>query len=692
MAPSQASSSANSDLGMPQRRRRRRALVDDLNPDYKWSDEAEEAIQKQAKKAVAPGVQPKREFDFPYSQVGSLWSDKTMLSVAVAKAMTKSGGVDMLSVSEEHVLALGDAVLEGNSESWPSTTRISIQSIALSNTLTESEARERDFLSLRGIEPPSASSITYFTSGNEASLSDGFLPKLSIVSLYYATRSLGVATWFGVRESAFDSDDHSSPNHNSSSPNHNSSSTNHNSSSPNPRIPSKYYSRDRKWWELQRIIGITHTHPLAVVCGITWSTFFERLARLEDLSEIEDYVFRQLLLMELFSLASELENDYGESDGHLSKCLSWIISNVDHLEVDSLASKIRHSNRQCLSSLLWTLGLFLLEGISPRLVQLTRQYTIDAVPIEDQKQGLNGNGILSPINAPGFDSFDMNPSHVSAISSAARFSAATGSTRVGNNAFSSETQNLLLPASDARLSLVTSLIGLAIGTRIFPKPWTEHMWQLNELLETARGFTNLLNGSLPNDTQEDSQGQEVESQAEAVVKVDGEAQEVKDLSLDLAANSSLTTPPHAPSITLPSSFRPITHHPRPIDVEPAIPLEFTEDDQYRLWAAPYRPNGPLIAQALLHTSISSVLASVPGRIWQASGISRFLTWITHPSLLSASTLLITINSLALFAASIFIGHGRAITAPEPPKHEYHLHERFYPVLMPHTPILPPKTN
>ena len=506
----------------------------------------------------------------------------------------------MFKVTEEHVLALGEALTDGTSESWPMTTRISIQSVALSNTITESEAREKDFLESKFISVPSHSSITYFTSGNDSSLSDGFLPKLSLVALYYATLPLGTGS---IKTS----------------------------------LGASFYSRDRKWWELQRIISITHTHPLALVCGITWATFIERLTRLEDLDEVEDYIFRQVLLMELFSLASELENEFNETLGLLSKTLSWIISNVDNLDVESLANKIRHSSRQCLVSLAWTLGLFLLEGISPRLAQLTRSYTDGALMSTS-----NGAPFASRSNqdfkpdsfgiAGGFGGYEVQSSR--------------NPSRYGDPNTQNRTSTLLFSPADARLSLVTSLLGLAIGSSIFPKPWTEHLWQLDELLGAARDFSTFLQSpccTLPSDSSDVTPT-------------------TSNTSLD--GHSTDYEPPAA------------------MDVEPAECFEFVEEDTSRVWAAPYRPNGPLIAQALLDTSLGALLLAMPGRMWRASRLPHFFTWISQPSVFSASTVLLSVNALLVFGASICISHGRAITAPEPPKHEYALHERFFPVLMP----------
>lgn len=581
-------------------------MVDELNPDFKDVDEAEEAILKLKESNKVPTALPKRELDFYYSEVGSLWSDKTMLSMAMARALAKGRGVDMLKVTEEHVLALGEAVTDGTSESWPTTTRISIQSVAVSNTMTESEAREKDFLESKMVSVPSHSSITYFTSGNDSSLSDGFLPKLSLLALYYASLPLGTGSF-------------------------------------KTSLGASFYSRDRKWWELQRIISLTHTHPLAIVCGIAWCTFVERLVRMEDLAEVEDYVFRQVLLMELFSLASELENEYDESLGLLSKTLSWIISNVDNLDVESLANKIRHSNRQCLVSLSWTLGLFLLEGISPRLSQLTRSYTEGAVMSTSGQDGRPASRFNGDFN-PHSDSFGI-------AGGFGGYEVSTGSRRSGESsqARGQGSSTLLFSPADARLSLATSLLGLAIGSSIFPKPWTEHIWQLDELLEAARNLSTFL-------------------------------------------RSPCCIPPPDASLGAPSSSRPSqddhSHQrydpPAALDVEPAHSFEFVEEDASRTWAAPYRPNGPLIAQALLRTSLISVLASIPARLWRASRISNFLTWISQPSVFSASAVLLSVNALIVFGATLSIRHGRALTAPEPPRHEYALHERFYPVLMPYS--------
>ena len=311
------------------RSRPKKALTDPLNPEHVEVDEADEGVPSESPlnqtlvSTFPPSTTPEEPFRVEYHH--GLWSDKTQLTVAVMNSIVQEQGVDLYSILEEHVEALTHALQDGSLLSWPSTIRYSIQSIALSNCVSEASLREREFLESCSVRPPPHASITYFSSGNDSSLTDGFLPKLAPMASYYATRELDK------------------------------------------------YSRARKLWELERVISITHTHPLAYVTGIVYATFLERLYRLEDTAEIADYVVRQLILMELFSLAVEMESDYNEHEGHVSKALSWVISNTEHIEVAHLITRCRNSSRQCVNTLIWTLGLFLIEGISPEPIKLSEK-------------------------------------------------------------------------------------------------------------------------------------------------------------------------------------------------------------------------------------------------------------------------------------------------------------------------------
>jgi len=487
------------------RRRMKRALVDPLNPEHVEVDEADEGVPAESplNLNLFPSLQPSTS-DSPLleQRPTGLWSDKTQLTIAVMKSITQEQGIDMYSILEEHVESLSDALSDGSLLSWPSTIRYSIQSIALSNSVSESWLKERDFLESHSVRPPASASVTYFSSGNDSSLSDGFLPKLAPMAAYYATRDLST------------------------------------------------YSRARKLWELERVISITHSHPLAYVCGIVYATFLERIYRLEDVAEIGDYVVRQLILMELFSVAMEMESDFGEEEGHFSKALSWVISNTEYLDVSSLHSRCHNSSRPCVSTLIWTLGLFLIEGISAVPVRLTEN---------------------------------------------------------------------LRAAFDAKLSLSASLVGSICGRSSVHLPYVDQLHRLDELLEVARRFSVVL--LLPTAT-------------------------------------------------------------RPSDVEPAESLEFVESDDKIIWATPYRPNGPLIAEALAFQPLLGSISSFFTRFWRITKLGDFLEWLTAPTPLKVSALLISINYLAYLGASTLINHGRAITAPQPPDHEHAIHQRYFPVLLP----------
>jgi ADP-ribosylglycohydrolase len=500
--------SSESTIAPRRRRRPRKPKVDPCNPDYEDLDEADEGLPKDSallSHLEIPPADPYRDFDQHYSAYGSLWSDKIQLTVAMMKSIVSEQGIDIYSIVDEHVYALTDALHDGSLSSWPHTTRISIQSIAISNSLSESEVREREFLESKSVIPPSSAHITYFTSGNDSCLSDGFLPKLAPVAMYYATRD-------------FES-----------------------------------YTRDRKDWELERIISITHTHPLAYVCGITYSTFIERLLRLEDIEEVGDYVFRQILLMELFSLSVDLESRYGEDGNHLSKTISWIVSNTESLEASDLMKRCQHSSRLCVNTLSWTLGLFLLEGITGELMKLTRSWGM---------------------------------------------------------------------SSDARLSLTTSLFGCTAGRTNIRLPYVEKLSRLDEILEVAREFSAVL--------------------------------------------------------LLPTSTK-------PIDVTPAESLDYVESDDSLEWAAPHRPNGPLIADALWFYPTRWIgIRSFIDRFWRLTGLKNFLEWVSRPTPLMASALLLGINYCIYLGATSLINHGRRITAPEPPPYEHEIHQRHYPVFFPST--------
>lgn len=484
------------------RRRTQKPKIDPLNPDYEDIDEADEGVPKTMAIKSSDNVPPKPSSKYLRASTGGSWSDKTQLSIAVMNSIAEAHGIEISAIVEEHVNALSDALEDNSFHSWPKTTLSSIQSIALSNSTSEYEEREREFLEKNAIIPPARASITYFTSGNDECLGDGYLPKLAPVAMYYATRSL--------------SD----------------------------------FSVNRKHWELQRIIAITHTHPLANVCGMVFVAFLERLLRMEVLEDMGDYVLRQLILMELFSYAVELEDEFGETEGHLSKGLSWVISNTETLEVEDLKKRCVHSSRLCLNALLWTLGLFLIEGVSMEAIAHTESFGT---------------------------------------------------------------------STDARLSMIMLTFGSLFGRKRISGPYVDRIPHLSYLLDTARDF----HATLPLKTE-----------------------------------------------TLPK------------DVEPAETLEYIENNDSLVWAAPYRPNGPLIAEAFGVQSKWEQVVSYANRFWRLTGLKDFFIWLTEPSPFKLSALLMGINYLAYLGATAFINHGKFITAPQPPAHEYALHERYYPVLLP----------
>lgn len=318
-----ASDNFDTILNYPKRRKMRRPLIDPLNPAYVVIDEA----QNFPLALSDPSTKPPNVVEPKYGDYGGLWSDKTQLTLSVMRSIVYEHGIDMLGLTEEHVTALKYALADGSILQWASTARLSIQRIAVSNSISSSELREEAFLKSAFVTIPERPSITYFTSGNRESLSDGHLPRVIPVAVYYATRSL------------------------------------------------ESYSESRKHWELQRVIAFTHTHPLAIVCGFVLAKFVERLVRLEMKPDLQDYVFRQLLIMELFSEAVRLEGEFGESEGIVSKELSWIVSNTTALELVDLDKRCRHSSRLCVNTLVWSLGIFLLEGFSSRMMIHTASMT-----------------------------------------------------------------------------------------------------------------------------------------------------------------------------------------------------------------------------------------------------------------------------------------------------------------------------
>lgn len=439
-------------------------------------------------------------------------SDKTQLTMAVMRAITAAQGIDMYKIVAEHVEALSCAVADGTVSSWPITTLVSVRSIALSNSITESTLREREFLQHHAVRLPASAHVTYFTSGDESSLSDGFLPKLVPVAMYYATRDV------------------------------------------------ERYSRDRKLWELERLIAITHTHPLAYVTGIVYATFIERLLRMEAQEDIELSEVRRLILMELFSLSLEMEADFKETDALLSTELNWLLSQ-ERLKMTDLEAKVQESApRLCLTSLLWTLGLFLLKGVKSSIQRFTA-----------------GKGLIS----------------------------------------------------DARLSMVSSLVGWYLGRDELDSPYLHEMTHLEPMLELARRFASTL------------------------------------------ILQTATTPS---------------------DVTPAESLKFIETDDARLWAAPYKSNGPLVAEALYHNTLWGNLLSVVDRFWHLTRLGNVLEWMTRPTPLKVSVFLLGLNYVVYTSALALINHGKSISAPAPTlsgyeehdQYEYSLHKRHFPVLLPAT--------
>jgi ADP-ribosylglycohydrolase len=317
-------------------------LEDPLNPDYEDEDEADEGKPKLVEANIRPwpraSLTHPHLFDRHTPEGGGLWTDKTQLTVAVMRSIAQEQGFDIESIVEAHVEALTDALQDGSISSWPHTVRQSIYALAVSNSISESEQREAQFFQDFSIDTPPSAHITYFTSGSDASLSDSFMPKLTPLALYHASRDL------------------------------------------------ETYSAFRKNWELERLIAITHANPLCFVTGIVYATFIERLARLgrTDMMQLDDYIFRKVVLMELFTLAKNLESDYGETEGHTSKTLSWIISNTEQLEIPELETRCTHSSRHCITSLMWTLGLFLLEGIST----LSLDFTVERGAVYDARLSL----------------------------------------------------------------------------------------------------------------------------------------------------------------------------------------------------------------------------------------------------------------------------------------------------------------
>jgi ADP-ribosylglycohydrolase len=504
---SPASEPSDQPLFPQRKRKRRKPKIDPLNPEYEDVDEADEGVPKDSELSTSSkpdslgSVEP---YQGPSSNSGGVWADKTQLTLAIMKSIVCEQGIDIYGIVDEHVNALTNALEDGTILSWPTTTRISIQSIALSNSIAEGEVREREFLLKHSIIPPRTAHITYFTSGNDSCLSDGFLPKLAPVAMFYATRDLD------------------------------------------------QYTSERKHWELQRIIAVTHTHPLAYVCGMVFVTFLERLLRMEEIENLGDHVTRQLILMELFSLATQLESEYDETEGYLSKGMSWIISNTESLEFPDLASRCQHSSRLCVNALLWTFGVFIIEGVSVEAIAATEACAMK---------------------------------------------------------------------SDARLSMILLIFGAIVGRKYIRRPYVDHLAQLDSLLETARQFY---------------------------------------ASIQLPTN------------TLPQ------------DVVPAESLNYIEDDDSLVWAAPHRPNGPLIAEAFWFQPTWANISSFIHRFWRISGIKDFLIWITEPTPLKASALLLGLNYLIYLGATSFIQQGKAITAPKPPDFEHALHQRHYPVLHPST--------
>lgn len=146
----------------------------------------------------------------------------------------------------------------------------------------------------------------YITSGDTDSLSNGLLPRLAPIAMFYASTDINK------------------------------------------------YPLHRKLYELERVIRLTHNEDLSVIAGCTFTLFLEILFR-RDQTKILSHSARKLVLMELVSHALYLEDKFNEESSSVTNGISKIIENSRSLKRSFITSLFNDITSPTLKSLLSTL-------------------------------------------------------------------------------------------------------------------------------------------------------------------------------------------------------------------------------------------------------------------------------------------------------------------------------------------------
>lgn len=150
----------------------------------------------------------------------------------------------------------------------------------------------------------------YTTSGDTRVLSNGLLPRLAPIAMFYASTNIDK------------------------------------------------YPIHRKLYELERVIRLTHNDDLTVVAGCTFCTFLEIVFR-RDQNKFFSHSARKLVLMELASHAIYLEDKFNETSSSVTNAISKLIENSKNLKRRFINELFEDITSPTLKSLLSTLIVWL---------------------------------------------------------------------------------------------------------------------------------------------------------------------------------------------------------------------------------------------------------------------------------------------------------------------------------------------